>query len=42
VATEKGNYDYLMFADIDYAHPEVQADVKNWGVWVAKELGLKG
>lgn len=31
-----------MFADIDYAHPEVQSDVKNWGVWVAKELGLKG
>ncbi|RMZ76356.1 hypothetical protein DV738_g4969, partial [Chaetothyriales sp. CBS 135597] len=39
---EKGNYDYLMFADLDYAHPEVQEDVKNWGVWVAKELGLKG
>ena len=31
-----------MFADLDYAHPEVQQDVKNWGVWVGKELGLKG
>jgi len=34
--------DYLMFADLDYAHPEVVQDVKNWGVWVAKELNLKG
>ncbi len=42
VDQEKGNFDYLMFADIDYAHPEVQSDVKNWGVWVTKELGLKG
>lgn len=31
-----------MFADLDYAHPEVQEDVKNWGVWVSKELGLNG
>ena len=42
VDSEKGNFDYLMFADLDYAHPEVQNDVKNWGVWVGKELGLKG
>ena len=40
--TEKGNYDYLMFADLDYSHPEVREDVKNWGAWVAEELKLKG
>ncbi|KAK6540247.1 hypothetical protein TWF694_009062 [Orbilia ellipsospora] len=40
--TEKGNFDYLMFADIDFSHPEVQEDIKNWGVWVSKELNLKG
>ena len=34
--------DYLMFADLDYSHPEVQSDVKAWGPWVGKELGLKG
>ena len=34
--------DYLMFADLDYAHPEVQEDVKNWGVWVSNELNLNG
>ncbi|KAF2011021.1 glycoside hydrolase family 13 protein [Aaosphaeria arxii CBS 175.79] len=39
---ENGNADFLMFADIDYSHPEVQADVKKWGVWITQELGLKG
>lgn len=34
--------DYLMFADLDYSHKEVQDDVKAWGPWVGKELGLKG
>ncbi|KAL6706010.1 hypothetical protein ACN47E_006112 [Coniothyrium glycines] len=42
VDDEQGNADYMMFADIDYSHPEVQADVKNWGVWITKEVGLKG
>ncbi|ORY16480.1 alpha--amylase-like protein [Clohesyomyces aquaticus] len=42
VDQEQGNADYMMFADIDYSHPEVQEDVKNWGVWITKELGLKG
>lgn len=32
----------MMFADLDYSHPEVQEDVKNWGLWITKELGLKG
>jgi len=32
----------MMFADVDYHHKECSDDVKNWGVWVAKELGLKG
>lgn len=31
-----------MFADIDYAHPEVISDVIHWGEWVVKELKLKG
>jgi len=34
--------DYLMFSDVDFARSEVQQDVKNWGVWVAKELKLSG
>ncbi|MCJ1476166.1 hypothetical protein MMC13_004831 [Lambiella insularis] len=42
VDKEKGNYDYLMFADLDYNHPEVKADVKAWGSWLGKELTIKG
>ncbi|TVY46773.1 Glucan 1,4-alpha-maltohexaosidase [Lachnellula occidentalis] len=40
VADEQGNADFMMFADIDYAHPEVCEDVIRWGEWVVKELGL--
>jgi len=40
--SELGNYDYLMFANIDYSNPDVRNGAKNWGVWVAQELGLKG
>lgn len=42
VDDEFGNYDFLMFADIDYNHPDVINEVKNWGVWVCKELTLDG
>lgn len=31
-----------MFADLDYSHPEVSDDVKNWGQWITKEVGLRG
>lgn len=39
---ENGNYDYLMYADIDFDHPEVVEQMKQWGVWVAEELNLDG
>lgn len=42
VDTGKGNYDFLMFADLDYNHKEVRDDVKNWAVWVVEELKLSG
>ncbi|GME31698.1 hypothetical protein GTA08_BOTSDO11485 [Neofusicoccum parvum] len=42
VDKEQGNADYMMFADVDYSHDEVIDDVKNWGVWITKLLGLKG
>lgn len=34
--------DFMMFADVDYSHPEVQADVKSWGEWIVNEVKLKG
>lgn len=42
VDDEDGNADYMMFADVDYSHPETQEDVKNWGEWIVNEVGLKG
>ena len=42
VSNENGNYDYLMGADIDFDHPEVVEEIKNWGVWYANELNLDG
>lgn len=42
VSSENGNYDYLMYADIDYDNPEVVNEMKNWGTWYANELNLDG
>ncbi|OJU55636.1 MAG: alpha-amylase [Bacteroidales bacterium 45-6] len=42
VDPEKGNFDFLMGADIDHKHPEVIAELNCWGHWVAKELHLDG
>ncbi|KAF7593846.1 hypothetical protein BBP40_010781 [Aspergillus hancockii] len=42
VAHENGNYDYLMFADLDYSNREVQKDVLQWGEWLEKQVPLSG
>ncbi|KKK33337.1 alpha-amylase [Salinicoccus sediminis] len=42
VDAEHGNYDYLMYADIDYAHPEVQEEMVRWGKWLTDELDADG
>ena len=42
VDKEQGNADYMMFADIDYHHPEVCKDTMHWGPWIVDEIGLKG
>ena len=42
VDDENGNYDYLMFANIDYERGDVFEEMKKWGVWVANELNLDG
>ena len=31
-----------MFADLDYTDDEVRQDVMSWGIWLTKELRLKG
>ncbi len=42
VDDENGNADYMMFANIDYSNQEVKQDVKRWGEWICKEIGIKG
>jgi alpha-amylase len=39
---ENGNFDYLMFADIDHDHPDVEKELNDWGTWVLKETGAAG
>lgn len=42
VDDENGNYDYLMFNDLDLNHPEVIKELCKWGIWVSNELSLDG
>lgn len=31
-----------MFADLDHSHPDVSADIINWGEWIVNEAGIAG
>jgi len=37
-----GNFDYLMFSNVDYAHPAVREDVLDWGRWMIEDVGIDG
>ncbi|MBI4858348.1 MAG: alpha-amylase [Acetobacterium woodii] len=42
VDVEFGNYDYLMYADVDYEHPDVKEEIKRWSEWFINETGVDG
>lgn len=42
VSAEHGNYDYLMFANLDYSNADVEQDVLGWGRWIGNQLPLSG
>ncbi len=42
VDSEKGNYDYLMGADIDFDNREVFEELVNWAVWYVEMTGVDG
>jgi alpha-amylase len=42
VDNEFGNYDYLMFANIDYNHPDVTEEMLSWGKWLMDTLHCDG
>lgn len=41
-SNEYGNYDYLMFADIDHSRQDVSDELIRWGKWFINELNLDG
>lgn len=42
VSNEKGNYDYLMFADIDHKHPDVKNELYHWVEWYIEHVDIDG
>ncbi|HEX3935390.1 MAG TPA: alpha-amylase, partial [Puia sp.] len=42
VDDEKGNYDYLMYDDIEFRNPYVREELKKWGEWLYKTVGFDG
>jgi len=42
VSGEKGNYDYLMGADVDLDDREVVNELRKWGRWFVQETGVDG
>jgi alpha-amylase len=39
---EKGNYDFLMYADIDFRNPAVREELNKWGKWYLETTGMDG
>jgi alpha-amylase len=42
VDAERGNYDYLLGADVDTDNEEVRADIKRWGKWFIETTKADG
>lgn len=42
VSNEKGNYDYLMFANIDHFNPDVKKELFKWAKWFIEETNIDG
>ncbi|MBA4852768.1 alpha-amylase [Emticicia sp. BO119] len=42
VGNEKGNYDYLMFSDIEFRNTAVREELKRWGKWYFETAGFDG
>ena len=42
VDSENGNYDYLMYADLDFKHPDVIKNLYDWAKWFIETTGIQG
>lgn len=38
ISDEKGNYDYLMYNDIDFRNPAVREELYSWGYWYWEQV----
>lgn len=39
---EKGNYDYLMYNDVEFRNPAVREELNRWGKWYHDTVGFDG
>lgn len=39
---EKGNYDYLMFNDVEFRNPALREELIRWGLWYYHTVGFDG
>ena len=39
---EKGNYDYLMYNDIEFRNPAVRDELVRWGIWYQQAVDFDG
>ncbi len=42
ISDEKGNYDYLMYADIEFRNPAVREEILAWSKWYYGKVGFDG
>lgn len=42
VDDEKGNYDYLMFNDVEFRNPALREELIRWGLWYYHTVGFDG
>ena len=42
VSNEHGNYDYLMFSDLDMNHPQVRTELARWAKWFIRVTAVDG
>jgi alpha-amylase len=42
LSDERGNFDYLMFSDVEFRNPAVREELKKWGLWYLESTGVDG
>jgi alpha-amylase len=42
IDSEKGNYDYLMYNDIEFRNPAVREELYQWGMWYLQQAPFDG